>query len=166
MRYLVREKLFRIGEDNDILDENGRPVYSVDGKVLSLHNLLIVNDLSGTELARVHRKIMSLMARYEIDLAGQGTAELHQRFSSPLHPKWTLSMAGQPDLEMTGNFWGHDFTIADDGKSVATISKKWVSLTSAYGVDIAEGQNDLLLLCAVLALEVEQERQEQTAPLT
>jgi len=163
MRYVVKEKFFRLGEDNDVLDEAGQPVYQVDGKVLSLHNLMIVKDLSGNELARVHRKILALLAHYEIDFPGQqATTEVHQRFSSPLSPKWTISSPGQPDLEMTGNFFGHDFSIARDGQTVATISKKWISLTDSYGVDIADGENDLLILCGVLALEAEQDRQEHS----
>src|SRR4030095_466041 len=34
--YLIRERLFRLGEDSDITDEHGRPVLHVDGKVLRL----------------------------------------------------------------------------------------------------------------------------------
>ena len=58
MRYQVREKIFRLGEDNDILNEAGQPVLQVDGKVLSLHGLMLVNDLAGTEVARVSRKLV------------------------------------------------------------------------------------------------------------
>ena len=39
MRYIIREKFFRIGEDNDILDAEGNPAYLVDGKALSLRSL-------------------------------------------------------------------------------------------------------------------------------
>jgi uncharacterized protein YxjI len=158
MRYQVRERLFRLGEDNDILNEAGQPVYQVDGKVLSLHGLMVVNDASGNEVGQVSRKLVSLLATYEIGLAGGVNAEVHQRFSSPLHPKWTISIAGGPEMEMTGNFVGHDFTFTENGQPVATVSKAWISLADSYGVDIADGQNDLLILCSVLALEAEQAR--------
>lgn len=159
MRYIIRERFFRMGEDNDILDENQQPIYQVDGKVLTLHDLMIVNDMSGTEVARVQRKLLSLMSHYEVQFPGEAElTTVHQRFSGPFHPKWTISQPGHPDLTMTGNFFGHDFEI-ENGGTVATISKAWISLTDAYGVDIAEGQNDLLILCSVLALEAEQDRQ-------
>ncbi len=38
MRYMIREKFFRLGEDSTI--------FEVDGKVLSLHDRLIVRDLA------------------------------------------------------------------------------------------------------------------------
>ncbi len=161
MKYQVREKIFRLGEDNDILNEAGQPALQVDGKVLTLRGLMLVNDLAGTEVGRVSRKLVSLMATYDITLASGVTAELHQRFSGPFHPKWTLSVAGGTDMEMTGNFAGHDFTLTENGRTVATVSKAWISLADLYGVDIVEGQNDLLILCAVLALEAEQDRSSE-----
>jgi uncharacterized protein YxjI len=161
VRYQVREKLFRLGEDNDILDDAGQPVYQVDGKVFSLHGVMMVNDLSGSEVGQVSRKLVSLLATYEITLTNGVTAEVHQRFSGPFHPKWTISVAGGNDMEMTGNFAGHDFNLTENGRTVATVSKAWISLADSYGVDIADGQNDLLILCSVLALESEQDRSHE-----
>jgi uncharacterized protein YxjI len=160
MRYQVRERLLRLGEDNDILNEAGEPVYQVDGKVLSLHGLMVVNDMAGNEVGTVSRKLISLLATYEVALAGGVNAEVHQRFSSPLRPRWNISVAGGAELEMTGNFLGHDFTFSENGQTVATVSKAWISLADSYGVDVAEGQNDLLILCSVLALEAEQDRSQ------
>ena len=160
MRYQVRERLLRLGEDNDILNEAGEPVYQVDGKVLSLHGLTVVNDLAGNKVGTVSRKLISLLATYEVALAGGVNAEVHQRFSSPLRPTWNISVAGGAELEVTGNFLGHDFTFSESGQTVATVSKAWISLADSYGVDVAEGQNDLLILCSVLALEAEQDRSQ------
>ena len=160
MRYQVREKLFRLGEDNDILNDAGQPVLKVDGKVLSIHGLMLVNDLTGAEVARVSRKLVSLRPTYEITLASGVTAELHQRFTGPFHPKWNFSVSGGQEMEMGGNFSGHDFTLTANGQPVATVSKAWISFANSYGVDVAEGQNDLLILCGVLALEAEQDRAE------
>ena len=53
--YAIRERLFCLGEDSDITDQAGRPVLHVDGKVLSLHNRLILQDPAGRDLDRVAR---------------------------------------------------------------------------------------------------------------
>jgi len=161
MRYQVREKIFRLGEDNDILNDAGQPVLRVDGKVLSVHGLMLVNDLAGTEVARVSRKLVALRATYEIALASGGTAEVHQRFTGPFHPKWNISVVGGEEMEVGGDFSGHDFTFTANGQTIATVSKAWISLADSYGVDIPEGQNDLLILCGVLALEAEQDRSQE-----
>jgi uncharacterized protein YxjI len=46
--YVIREKLFRLGEDSDIFDESGPLVLHVDGKVMSLHDRLVLRDPGGT----------------------------------------------------------------------------------------------------------------------
>jgi uncharacterized protein YxjI len=170
MRYQVREKIFRLGEDNDILNEAGQPSLKVDGKVLSIHGLMLVNDLAGTEVARVSRKLVALRATYEIVIAGGANAEVHQRFTGPFHPKWNISVAGGVEMVVEGNFGQHNFAFTENGQTIASVSKAWISLADSYGVDIEAGQNDLLILCGVLALEAEEDRtqeheQRQEGPL-
>ena len=58
--YVIRERLFRLGEDSDITDEAGQQVLRVDGQVLSLHHRLILRDPAGRETGRVHRKLAAL----------------------------------------------------------------------------------------------------------
>jgi uncharacterized protein YxjI len=50
--YVIRERMFRLGEDSDITDEAGQPVLHVDGKVMSLHNRLILRDPARREVPR------------------------------------------------------------------------------------------------------------------
>lgn len=73
--YLIRERLFRLGEDSDITDEAGRPVLHVDGKVLSLHNRLVLQDPAGREVGQVHRKLAALRPTYVVTIGGTDVAE-------------------------------------------------------------------------------------------
>jgi uncharacterized protein YxjI len=159
MRYLIREHFFRLGEDSDILNEAGQPVFQVDGKVLTLRDTLIVRDLAGQEVAQVRRRLIALRPTYEIMLGGQATAEVRKHFFSPFVDRFTIDIPGPDDLEMTGNLFEHEFTIARGGQPVATVSKRWFSLRDTYGVDIAPGANDLLVLASVLALDLAEDRE-------
>src|ERR1039457_4312494 len=47
MRYIIREKFFRLTEDSVIQDERGAPIYQVKGKIFSLHHTLVLMDLAG-----------------------------------------------------------------------------------------------------------------------
>jgi uncharacterized protein YxjI len=69
--YLIRERLFRLGEDSDITDEHGRPALHVDGKVLSLRNRLVLRDPEGWEVAQVQRKLVAMRPTYQISISGQ-----------------------------------------------------------------------------------------------
>src|SRR5919197_841616 len=98
MRYVIREKFFRLGEDSDITDELGQPVYHVDGKVLTLHNTLIVRDLAGNEVARVRRHLAALRPTYEITRQGQEVAEVRKKLFSPFVDRFSIDIPGPDDV--------------------------------------------------------------------
>jgi uncharacterized protein YxjI len=161
--YLIRERFFRLGEDSDITDEQGRPVFHVDGKVLSLRNRLVICDPEGREVAQVHRKLASLRPTYKVTIGGEEAAEIRKRMFTPFGDRFTIDVPGPDDLEMAGDLFDHEFTIRRGEQVVATVSKRWFSMRDTYAVDVAAGQDDLLLLASVLALDLaeDQERPQQ-----
>jgi uncharacterized protein YxjI len=161
--YVIREKMFRLGEDSDITNESGQPVLQVDGKIMSLHQRLILRDPAGREVAQVHRKLAALRPTYEITIDGKNVAEVRQHLFTPFRERLTIDLPGAGGLGVSGDLLDHEFTIQRDGQTVATISKRWLSLTASYAVHIAPGENDLLILATVLALDLALDRQSNAA---
>jgi len=161
--YLIREKMFRLAEDSDITDETGQLVLRVDGKVMSLHHRLILHDLAGREVAQVSRRIVALRPTYEIIIDSQQVAEVRKHLFTPFREQFTIATPGGRDMELAGDLLSHEFTIERDGQTVATISKRWLSLTNSYAVDVAPGENGLLVLASVLALDLAMDQQRHAA---
>jgi uncharacterized protein YxjI len=161
VRYVIRERFFRLGEDSDITDESGRPVLHVDGKVMTLRDRLVIRDPAGQEVANVHRKLIALRPTYEITVAGQEVAEVRKHFFTPFRDSFTIDVPGPDDLELRGNFLDHKFTIRRGDQTVATVSKRWFALRDTYGVEIAEDEDWLLLLACVLALDLAEDRERR-----
>ena len=159
--YLIRERFLRLGEDSDITDEHGGPVLQVDGKVLSLRNRLVLRDPQGREVAQVQRKLVALVPTYQISLAGREAAEVRKHLFTPFGDRFTIDVPGPNDLEMEGNLFDHEFTIERGDQTVATVSKRWFTMRDTYAVDIAAGQDDLLILASVLALDLAEDQQRQ-----
>ena len=159
--YLIRERLFRLGEDSDITDEHGRPVLHVDGKVLSLRNRLVLRDPEGREVAQVRRKLVAMRPTYQILVGGEQAAEVRKHLFTPFRDRFTIDLPGPDDLEMTGDLLDHEFTIRRGGQTVATVSKRWFSMRDTYAVDVAPGQDDLLILASVLALDLAEDQERQ-----
>jgi uncharacterized protein YxjI len=159
--YLIREKIFDLGDDFDITDESGRLVYHVDGKVLSVRDRLIIEDPSGREVASVHRQLIALRRTYTITIGGEEAAEVRKNLFTPFRDKYTIDIPGPQDLEMRGDLLDHEYTIERDGREVATVSKRWFSIRDTYAVKVNEGEEDLLILAAVLALDLAQSRAER-----
>ena len=157
--YLIRERFFRLGEDSDITDDAGRPVLHVDGKVLTLHDRLVLRDPEGNEVAQVHRKLVSLRPTYKVTVGGREAAEVRKHLFTPFGDRFTIDVPGPDDLEMRGNLFDHEFTIQRGDETVATISKRWFSARDTYAVDVAAGEDDLLILASVLALDLAEDRE-------
>lgn len=163
MRYVIKERLLALGDDFDITDEAGRPVYHVDGKVFTLRDRLEIQDMSGQEVASVHRKLLAFRPTYEITVAGREAAEVRKHFFSLLRDRFTVDVPGPDDLDVTGSILDHNFTISRGGRTVAAVSKAWLTLRDTYGVEIAEDEDNLLLLATVLALDLAEDREREQA---
>jgi len=151
MRYVMRQKLLSLGDDFSIKDADGREVLYVDGKVLSLGDKLIFKDRDGQEVARVTERLLSIGPAWEVSRDGKPYATVKKSLFSILHCKFTVDVPGPDDLEARGNLLDHEYTFTRDGRVVAEVSKKWFSWTDSYGVDVAEGEDDVLILaCAVV----------------
>jgi uncharacterized protein YxjI len=159
--YLIRERFFRLGEDSDITDEQGRLVLRVDGKVLSLRDRLVLRDPEGREVAQVQRKLVALRPAYQVSVAGREAAKVRKHFFTPFRDRFTIDVPGPDDLEMEGDLFDHEFTIRRGGQTVATVSKRWFSMRDTYAVDVAPGQDDLLILASVLALDLAEDRERE-----
>jgi uncharacterized protein YxjI len=152
--YVIRERLFRLGEDSDITDEAGQLVLNVDGKVLSLHNRLVLRDPAGREAGRVQRKLAAVRPDYQITIDGKDVAEVRKHLFTPFGERFTIDVRGAGDMEIAGDLFSHEFTIQRDGQTIATVSKRWLSMTASYAVDVAPGEDDVLILASVLALDL------------
>jgi uncharacterized protein YxjI len=159
--YLIRERFFRLGEDSEITDESGHPVLHVDGKVLSLRDRLVIRDPAGREVAGVHRHLVALRPTYEVTIGGEKAAEVRKHLFTPFREKFTIDVPGPDDLEMQGNLLDHEFTVRRGRDTVATVSKRWFTIRDTYAVDVAEGEDHLLILASVLALDLALDRERK-----
>jgi uncharacterized protein YxjI len=161
MRYVIREKFFRLTDDSVIKDEHGAPVYQVKGKILSLHHTLVLMDLSGNELATVKKQIISFTPKFHITRQGEEVATVRKKLISPFVDRFTVDIPGPDDLHVTGGIFEHNFKIEREGEVVATVSKRWVAMTDTYGVETAEGEDDILILAVVLAIDLTEDAESQ-----
>jgi uncharacterized protein YxjI len=152
--YVIREKFFSIGDDFDVLDEDGNKLFHVDGKVLSARDKVVIEDLSGTEVASVHRHLVAMRPTYEIRIGGEKAAEVRKNLFTPFRDKFTIDVPGPEDLTMKGDLLDHEYEIERDGQAVAAVSKRWLTIRDTYAVKVEAGEDPLLIIAGVLALDL------------
>jgi uncharacterized protein YxjI len=153
-RYQLREDLISIGDDFWIVNENGQRVFRVDGKVLRISKTYVFEDMTGQPLCRIKEQLLTIRDAMEIeDAKGRQIALVRKALISPLRDRWGVKVHDGPDLDVVGDILDHEYTIRQGRHKVAEVSKKWFRITDTYGVEIAEGQNDIMILAIVVAMD-------------
>ena len=149
-RYRMVEKLVSLGDDFFIENDRGQHAFKVDGKALRMRDTLVFRDMQGNEVCKIQERIARVRDSMEIEgPGGQRLAMVHKAMITPLRERYTVNVNDGPDLEIQGNLLDHEYRIGN----VATVSKKWFRVRDSYGVEIAPGQNDLLLLAATVCID-------------
>lgn len=154
MRYVMKQKLFSWGDDFLIKDESGRDAFFVDGKAFSLGNQLSFQDMAGNELAFIKQKLFAWGPTYEIYREGQLYAVVQKELFTFFKCRFTVDVPGPDDVEAEGDFMDHEYTFTRRGQCVAEVSKQWFSWTDTYGVDIAEGEDDVLIIASTVVIDM------------
>ena len=154
MRYLMRQKFLSWGDDFVIKDEDGQDAFFVDGKVFSLGNQLSFQDMEGNELAFIRQKLLAWGPTYEIYRQGELQAVVKKALFTLFQCRFSVDVPGPDDLEATGNLVDHEYAFTRDGTTVATISKRWFAWSDTYGVDIADGEDDILILASTVVIDM------------
>lgn len=154
-RYKIRQNLFSIGDDFWIENEEGDKVYKVDGKVLRIRKTLVFEDAKGKKLAQIQERLLTIKDTMVIeDANGKDIATVKKALLTPLRDKWNVKVKDGEVLTVQGNILDFEYTVKQDGRKVAEISKKWFRLTDTYGVEIAPGQNHILILAIAVAVDM------------
>jgi uncharacterized protein YxjI len=155
MRYAMKQKLFCWGDDYRILDQDGRDVYLVDGKAfVLLRKRLIFLDMAGNELAEIRQRLLTWGPSYDIVRGGEIVATVSKHIFTLAFCKFTVDVPGPDDLEATGSLFDYEYTFRRHNRQVASVSKKYFSWTDTYGVDIADGEDDVLILASTVVIDL------------
>ena len=154
-RYKIRQKLISIGDDFWIENQKGKKVYKVDGKALRIRKTLEFEDAYGKKLAQIKERLLAVKDTMIIeDAKGKDIATVKKALISPLRDKWNVNVKGGDDLVVQGNILDLEYDIKQGHRKVAEVSKKWFTLTDTYGVEIADGQNDILILAVAIVIDM------------
>ena len=152
MQYVIKEKFWSWGDDFHIDTPDHTPVFYIDGQAFSWGDKLSFQDMDGNELAFISQKLLSWKPRYEIYRDGNLFAEVTKEWSW-FEKKFVLDVPGPNDYLVDGSFWRHDYHFSRGGSTVAVVSKTLWSWTDTYGVEIADGEDDVAILCTAIVID-------------
>ncbi len=149
--FQMREKMFAIGDDFWIEDQDGNRAYKVDGKAVRVRDTFVLEDAHGNELCRIQEKKLSVRDKMTIE-SGSTRATVHKRLIG-IRDHYIIDVDGGEDLKAHGNIVDHEYEIERDGEKVAEVSKKWFRVRDTYGVQLARGQDVPLILAVTVCVD-------------
>jgi uncharacterized protein YxjI len=152
-RYQMREKLFAIGDDYWVETEGGERAFKVDGKALRVRDTFILESPSGEELFKIQEKKLRVRDTMEIEHGGDTVATIKKALITPLRDRFAIELEAGGELSAKGNIVDHEYEIERDGETIAEISKRWFRVRDTYGIEVAPGQDDALILAAVVCID-------------
>ena len=152
-KYRMREKLFAIGDDFWIENDQGERVFKVNGKALRVRETLVLESPSGEELYRIQEKKLRVKDTMDIERGGRQVATVKKALLTPLRDRFSISVEGGDDMEAKGNIVDHEYKIERGGDEVAEVSRRWFRVRDTYGIEIKPGQDDGLLLATAVCID-------------
>jgi uncharacterized protein YxjI len=150
----MKQKLFSFADDFAIRDESGADRFFVDGKVFTIGAKLSFQDMERHELAFIRQRVLSWGPTYEIYRNESLVAVVKKELFTFFHCRFTVDVPGPDDLTAEGNFTDHEYNITRGDRIVASVSKQWFAWTDTYGVDVADGQDDVLVLASTVVIDM------------
>jgi len=152
-KYRMREKMFSIGDDYWIETDGGERAFKVDGKALRIRKTFVLETAGGEELLTIREKKLSIRDKMEIERDGQTVATVRKALVSPLRDRFSIDVDGGEDMEAKGNVVDHEYKIERGGHTVAEASKRWFRVRDTYGIEVADGQDDALILAVTVCID-------------
>ena len=153
MQFRLNSKLLSLGSHYQIRDSNNNVAFNVRGKVLSFGHDLTFETANGIEVARIRQRLMNFMPTYELFLGDKPFATIKKEFSW-FRKNFLIDVPGPNDYEIEGNFWNYEYEFRRKSGVVATVSRKFMSITGEYGVNIVKGEDPVSILSAVVIIDL------------
>jgi len=152
-KYRMREKMFAIGDDYWVENEAGERAFKVDGKVLRIRDTFALQDPSGAELYTVKKQLLHIRDTMKVERGNEEIATVKKALFTPLRERFSIELAEGEDLDAKGNITDHEYRIERDEKSIAEVSKRWFRMRDTYGIEIASGEDDALMLALTVCID-------------
>ena len=152
-RYQMREKMMSIGDDFWIENDQGERAFKVNGKVLKIRRTFVLESPSGEELYKIQERKLHIHDTMAVERDGDRVATVKKALISPLRHRFKIEIKDGGELTAKGDIVGHEYDIERDGDTVGHVSKRWFRLRDTYGIQIAPGEDDPLILATTVCID-------------
>src|SRR5215475_2263759 len=101
----------------------------------------------------IQEKKLSVRDKMEVERDGRTVATVKKALVTPLRERFSIEVEGGEDMEAKGNIVDHEYEIERGRDKVAEVSKRWFRVRDTYGIEIAPGQEEALILAVTVCID-------------
>jgi uncharacterized protein YxjI len=152
-RYVMRQRWLALADRFVIRDDQGRDAFRVDGRIFSIGDRLTMSTPDGTPVCEIDQRVLSWGPTYEILRGGRVVAQVRKKLFTFFRAQFTVDVPGPDDPVAQGDFLEHEYEFRRGDRVIAQVSKRWFAWTDTYGIDVADGEDDVLVLAAAVVID-------------
>ena len=155
-RYIMRQRMFALGQDFTINNAEGQPCFKIDGKVRLVKEALKFRDMQGNLLYKLDEKVIRIRESFDIlKPDGSLAAKVHNAIIDPLRERFTIEIPDGQNMTTMGKVIWAQYDILRNQQQVAKISKQfsWIG-RDQYVVDVLQGEDDCLILAITVVIDM------------
>ena len=157
--YLLRRNLASI-EGYLVYDSTDAHVYRFRGHLSFPAQRWSMHDAAGTEVATLARPPLHVHPTFTVSRPGRSDVVIRKASFAPVREAWRIEGAEEGDIDLQGDVLDHEFTFTQDGHAVGTASRRWVTLTDAYALQLA-GLDPVLAIAACVGIDSVEHEHDQ-----
>ncbi len=149
MKLYITQKIFSWNDKFSVKNAMEEERYYVEGEFFSWGKKLHMYDHMHQEVAFVQQEVLTLLPKFHVLVNGQEVAEIVKEFTF-FKPKYRIEGLG---WDVDGDFWDHDYDITQNGRTIVSIHKQWMTWGDCYEIDIEDTADEIVALAVVLAID-------------
>ena len=156
----IKEQPFNWAKKYIINDEEGNEIYYGRKKMLSFYDQTRIFDSFDEEIYEIRKKPFSLKSVFYILKSGKKVFRVFKKIVT-IHPEiYIESLTDIDAFYVQGDLWQHEYSFFTEGQKFASVSKKFLSFTDNYGIQIEEGHDERLVLAVVLVIDLMRKKEK------
>ena len=154
----IKQKVFKITDHYEVLDEKGNAAYYVDQDFKLIGNTVRVRKVDNSQSFVIDKEIFTFMPRFTISFNDGKIIRIKQNFT--FFRKDIDLISDDYDLKLVGNFWDLDFEVYDGGNIVGYITKEFLTLGDTYIIEVVNPEYEEELLSLLIAVDYIKDAQQ------
>ena len=151
--YQMHQRMFSIGDDFWIENGAGQRMFKVDGKALRIRKTLELQGPDGRTLYTIREKLVTIRDVMEVEGPTGTVAKVKKALISPLRERYDIELTAGGEWKAQGNIVDHQYEIEGPAGKIGEVSKRWFAVRDTYGIEVAPGQDDALVLAIAIVID-------------